>query len=53
MTAEGVAHAAEGRLRPIATTVVRGLSVDGMRRAHELVETGRTIGKVVLSSQMD
>jgi NADPH2:quinone reductase len=51
--AELARDTAEGRLRPIATTVLKGLTVAGMRRAHELVETGRTIGKVVLSSQID
>jgi zinc-binding alcohol dehydrogenase family protein len=44
-----MADAAAGRLRPIVTTTLDGLTVDTMRRAHELVESGRTIGKVVLA----
>jgi hypothetical protein len=32
------------------TTTLDGLTVDTMRRAHELVESGRTIGKVVLAT---
>jgi len=38
-----------GRLRPIATTVLRGLSVEAMRAAHELAESRRTIGKTVIT----
>jgi NADPH2:quinone reductase len=38
-----------GRLRPIVTTTLHGLTVETMRRAHDLVESGRTIGKVVLA----
>ena len=38
-----------GRLRPIVTTTLAGLSVDTMRTAHELIESGRTIGKIVIS----
>jgi zinc-binding alcohol dehydrogenase family protein len=37
-----------GRLRPIATTVLDGLTVETMRKAHELVESKRTIGKTVI-----
>ncbi|WP_431875723.1 alcohol dehydrogenase catalytic domain-containing protein [Amycolatopsis sacchari] len=37
------------RLRPIATTVLDGLSADTMRTAHELAESGRTIGKTVIT----
>ncbi|HEY2060547.1 MAG TPA: zinc-binding dehydrogenase [Amycolatopsis sp.] len=51
--AELARDAAEGRLRPITMTVLKGLTVDSMRQAHELLETGRTIGKVVLSFQID
>lgn len=38
-----------GRLRPIATTVLDGLSVEAMRAAHELAESRRTIGKTVIT----
>ena len=38
----------EGRIRPITTTRLNGLSLDAMRAAHQLVETNRTIGKVVI-----
>jgi zinc-binding alcohol dehydrogenase family protein len=37
-----------GRIRPITTTRLNGLSVDAMKAAHQLVETNRTIGKVVI-----
>lgn len=37
-----------GRIRPITTTRLNGLSLDVMRAVHELVETTRTIGKVVI-----
>ena len=40
---------AEGRMRPIATTCLRGLTAETMRTAHELLESSRTIGKVVIS----
>ncbi|HEX4253390.1 MAG TPA: zinc-binding alcohol dehydrogenase family protein [Pseudonocardia sp.] len=39
-----------GRLRPIVTTTLNGLSVDTMRSAHELIESGRTIGKIVIAT---
>ena len=38
-----------GRLRPIATTTLKGLTAETMRTAHTLVETGRTIGKTVIA----
>ncbi|MFD4639476.1 zinc-binding alcohol dehydrogenase family protein [Lentzea sp. NPDC058436] len=38
----------EGRLRPIGTTTLHGLTADTMRSAHALVESGRTIGKTVI-----
>lgn len=53
MLAELASDVTEGRLRPIATTVLEGLTVASMRQAHELVETGRTIGKIVLVFQVD
>ena len=40
---------AEGRLRSIATTRLTGLTPATMRIAHERLETGRTIGKVVIA----
>ncbi|GAB7046776.1 zinc-binding dehydrogenase [Catenuloplanes indicus] len=47
--AELAADAAAGRLRPIVTTVLDGLRVETMRAAHELAESGRTIGKTVIA----
>jgi NADPH:quinone reductase len=41
---------AEGRMKPIATTRLDGLSAETMKIAHELVETRRTIGKVVIAT---
>jgi NADPH:quinone reductase len=38
----------DGGIRPIATTRLNGLSFDAMRAAHQLIETTRTIGKVVI-----
>ncbi len=40
----------ENRVRPIATTRLDGLTAGTMKAAHELVETGRTIGKVVIAA---
>ncbi|MGV2287183.1 zinc-binding alcohol dehydrogenase family protein [Trinickia sp. YCB016] len=39
----------EGRVKPIATTRLDGLKAETMKVAHELVESGRTIGKVVIA----
>ena len=39
----------EGRVKPIATTRLEGLKAETMKAAHELVESGRTIGKVVIA----
>jgi zinc-binding alcohol dehydrogenase family protein len=36
------------KLQPIANRTLHGLSVDTMRQAHELVDCGSTIGKVVI-----
>jgi len=47
--AELAADVVAGRMRPIATTVLDGLSADTMRAAHELAESRRTIGKTVIS----
>lgn len=38
----------EQRLRTTATKSIRDLSAAGLRRAHELVESGRMTGKVVI-----
>ncbi|MGW5719167.1 zinc-binding alcohol dehydrogenase family protein [Amycolatopsis sp. NPDC003865] len=37
-----------GRLRPIVTTTLDGLTADTMKTAHALAESGRTIGKTVI-----
>jgi NADPH:quinone reductase-like Zn-dependent oxidoreductase len=39
----------EGRVNPIATKRLDGLTAETMKAAHELVETGRTVGKVVIA----
>jgi NADPH2:quinone reductase len=38
-----------GRLLPIATRVLSGLTVQTMRQAHELAEGRRTIGKTIIT----
>lgn len=38
-----------GRLRPIGTTTLHGLTTDTMRAAHQAVESGRMIGKFVIT----
>jgi NADPH:quinone reductase len=35
-------------MKPITTTVLKGLTPEAMRSAHALLETGRTVGKVVI-----
>ena len=40
---------AEGRIRPITTTRLKGLTPETMRAAHDLLESGRNIGKVVIA----
>jgi NADPH2:quinone reductase len=40
----------EGRVRPIATKQLDGLTAKTMKSAHGLVETKRTIGKVVIAT---
>ncbi len=37
-------------VRPIVTTELHGLTVDAMREAHSLAESGRTIGKTVITA---
>ena len=50
-TLEAVAAlVAEGRIRPISTTRLTGLTPETMRTAHDLLESGRTIGKVVIAT---
>jgi len=39
-----------GRIRPITTTRLNGLSVEAMTAAHQLVETNRIIGKVIIAT---
>ncbi len=39
----------EGRLRTTASEVLGPINAANLRKAHEKIETGRTIGKVVLS----
>jgi len=39
-----------GRVRAIANSRLEGLTGETMRAAHELVETARTIGKVVIAT---
>ncbi|MBT0770209.1 zinc-binding dehydrogenase [Kineosporia sp. J2-2] len=36
--------------RPIVTTRLHGLTVDSMRQAHALAESGRTVGKTVITA---
>jgi NADPH2:quinone reductase len=40
---------AEGRVQPIATNRLSGLTAETMKAAHELVETRRTVGKVIIA----
>lgn len=40
-----------GRVRSTATTVLRPINAERLREAHRLVETGRVIGKVVVTSE--
>ncbi|WP_410673711.1 zinc-binding alcohol dehydrogenase family protein [Amycolatopsis sp. cmx-4-68] len=39
---------AAGRLRPIVTTTLEGLTAETMKTAHTLAESGRTTGKTVI-----
>lgn len=41
----------EGRVRSTATTVLRPIAAEQLRAAHRQVESGRTIGKVVVAAQ--
>ena len=39
---------AEGRVQPILTTRIEGLTAESMKTAHALIEKQRTIGKIVI-----
>jgi NADPH:quinone reductase-like Zn-dependent oxidoreductase len=39
----------EGRVRTTLTTTFDGLTGENLRRAHEQLESGRTVGKVALT----
>jgi ketosteroid isomerase-like protein len=39
----------EGRVRPILTTPLDGLTVESMKLAHERIEKQRTVGKIVIT----
>ncbi len=41
---------AEGRILPIVTTRLTGLTPEMRRAAHDLLESGSTIGKVVIAT---
>jgi len=45
-----VALVVEGLLRPSTTTHLNGLTPETMKTAHEVVESRRTIGKVVIAT---
>jgi zinc-binding alcohol dehydrogenase family protein len=47
--ARSVDDVVAGRLRPIVTTALRGLTAETMRTAHALVETRRSVGKTVIT----
>ena len=40
----------DGRIKPITKKRLDGLTVETMKAAHELLETGRTIGKIVIAT---
>ncbi|MFD4402366.1 zinc-binding dehydrogenase [Nocardia sp. NPDC058499] len=46
--AQAANDVAAGRLRPIVTTTLEGLTAETMKTAHALAESGRTIGKTVI-----
>lgn len=41
-------YAGSGRVRPIVTTLLPGLTADSMKTAHTLLESHRTVGKIVI-----
>lgn len=46
--ATAVDYVVRGQLRPIVTTHLEGLTVHNMKTAHTLLESRRTIGKIVI-----
>lgn len=46
---EVAAKVVEGRLQPIVTSRIDGLTVESIKTAHELIERQRTIGKIVIA----
>ncbi|MFJ1758695.1 alcohol dehydrogenase catalytic domain-containing protein [Amycolatopsis sp. NPDC088138] len=46
--ARAVDDVVAGRLRPIVTTTLEGLTAETVKAAHALAESGRTIGKTVI-----
>ena len=48
--AELAAAAGAGRLRPTVTMGRHGLTVDSIREAHKIAESGRSIGKTVITA---
>lgn len=43
-----VEYVRSGQVRPIVTTTLTGLTADNMKAAHTLLESHRTIGKIVI-----
>lgn len=43
-----VDYARSGQVRPIVTTTLTGLTADNMKTAHTMLESHRTIGKIVI-----
>ena len=43
-------HIRSGHVRPIVTTQLVGLTVPNMKTAHTLLESHRTIGKIVIET---
>jgi NADPH:quinone reductase-like Zn-dependent oxidoreductase len=41
-------YAGSGQVRPIVTTLLDGLTADNMKTAHTMLESHRTIGKIVI-----
>ncbi len=39
-----------GRVRPTTRTVLHPINADTLREAHRLLETGHTLGKVVITN---
>ena len=43
-----IEYVRSGRVRPIVTTTLNGLTADTMKTAHTLLESHRTTGKIVI-----